>query len=83
MNGWWEWLPATITRVFAVKNRSHNPKTADTKIKVSSKIRLDARGQRWRLHETSLSRLAETVNPSASGLKVLNVGHRTPNHALA
>jgi hypothetical protein len=30
INGWWEWLPATIERVIAVKNRSHNPKTTDT-----------------------------------------------------
>jgi hypothetical protein len=30
--GWWEWLPATIERVIAVKNRSHNPKTTDTKL---------------------------------------------------
>ncbi|MGD9261736.1 MAG: hypothetical protein PVG44_14930 [Desulfobacterales bacterium] len=42
MNGWWEWLSATITRVFAVKNRSHNPKTADTKLKVSFSIKLAA-----------------------------------------
>jgi hypothetical protein len=32
INGWWEWLPATIERVMAVKNRSHNPKTTDTKL---------------------------------------------------
>ena len=32
LNGWWEWLPATIERVIAVKNRSHNPKTTDTKL---------------------------------------------------
>jgi len=36
INGWWEWLPATIidvdpTGLIAVKNRSHNPKTTDTK----------------------------------------------------
>jgi len=30
--GWWEWLPATIERVIAVKNRSHNPKSTDTKL---------------------------------------------------
>ncbi|MGD8284749.1 MAG: hypothetical protein PVG08_11605 [Desulfobacterales bacterium] len=42
MNGWWEWFSATITRVFAVKNRSHNPKTADTKLKVSFSIKLAA-----------------------------------------
>jgi len=29
---WWEWLPATIERVIAVKNRSHNPKSTDTKL---------------------------------------------------
>ncbi len=34
INGWWEWPPATIPRVIAVKNRSHNPKT--TKIKLQS-----------------------------------------------
>ncbi|MGD8285741.1 MAG: hypothetical protein PVG08_16605, partial [Desulfobacterales bacterium] len=61
-NGWWEWLSATITRVFAVKNRSHNPKTADTKLKVSSKIRLDARGQRRCLYETSYCRKSEPQN---------------------
>jgi len=27
---WWEWLPAAIYQVIAVKNRSHNPKTGDT-----------------------------------------------------
>jgi hypothetical protein len=42
INGWWEWPPATITRVIAVtplekqrdasKNRSHNPKTTNTKL---------------------------------------------------
>ncbi|MCP4628627.1 MAG: hypothetical protein GY850_34725 [bacterium] len=32
VNGWWEWPPATITREIAVKNRSHNPKIADTKL---------------------------------------------------
>jgi len=31
-NGWWEWLAATIERVIAVKNRSHNPKTTNTKL---------------------------------------------------
>jgi len=40
--GWWEWLllasrcfssgAATIERVIAVKNRSHNPKSTDTKL---------------------------------------------------
>jgi len=30
--GWWEWPPATITRDIAVKNRSHDPKTVDTKL---------------------------------------------------
>jgi len=32
INSWWEWPPAMITRVIAVKNRSHNPKTTDTKL---------------------------------------------------
>jgi hypothetical protein len=37
INGWWEWLPATIIDVdptgsIAVKNRSHSPKTADIKL---------------------------------------------------
>jgi hypothetical protein len=32
INGWWEWPPATITRVIAVKNRSHNPKTNGSKL---------------------------------------------------
>ena len=42
INGRWEWLllasrcfsggPAMIERVIAVKNRSHNPKTTDTKL---------------------------------------------------
>jgi len=32
INAWWEWPPATITRVIAVKNRSHNPKTTEIKL---------------------------------------------------
>ncbi|MCP4630627.1 MAG: hypothetical protein GY850_45000 [bacterium] len=32
VNGWWEWPLATITREIAVENRSHNLKTADTKL---------------------------------------------------
>jgi hypothetical protein len=31
INAWWEWPPATITQVIAVKNRSHNPKTTEIK----------------------------------------------------
>ncbi len=31
---WWEWPPATITQVIAVKNRSHNPKTTEIKFQV-------------------------------------------------
>jgi len=32
INGWWEWPPATITRVIAVKNRSHKLKKTEIKL---------------------------------------------------
>jgi len=54
VNDWWEWPPATITREIAVKNRSHNPKTTDTKLQ-SFFIDLTGRcsGLRRCLYETS------------------------------
>jgi hypothetical protein len=58
MNCWWERLPAAIIRVIAVKNRSHNPKTTDSKLQ-SFFFDQSGRffGQRRHLYETSFQKL--------------------------
>ena len=53
-SGWWEWLPATIEGAIAVKNRSHNPKTTDSKLQSFFPDQTGRFfGQRRRLYETT------------------------------
>ena len=63
MNCWWERLPAAIIRVIVVKNRSHNPKTTDSKLQSFFSDQTGRLfGRRRRSYETSLRYVRELAS---------------------